>query len=356
MSLFIAKPGRNKKAATFVIALLLVILAININNIVYSTRLYLEYHLLAGYARGMVLLIGPLIYFYALSALKPDFKLKWVHGLHLLPYLFFLTYLVGEFSQYDKEGFLAVMETFMNGTMPIDVWDILTFIIYSLHLEAYLLAVRREVNRSIRSEQQNYLTPIEHRVKWLKNLTIHAAILVVIFSFLAGYMIFTGVYSVSGNYTLILVLSILVYLIAYKSILDRNIILPDFEVKYRSLKVNLNKEEGLLQKLNTLMEKEKVYRQPDLKLADLAEQLNAPQHVISQLINNRLQVSFFELLNKYRIEDFKILLRDPKYSNYTILGLANEVGYNSKSSFNTAFKKHTGMTPSQFKNSENRSN
>jgi AraC-like DNA-binding protein len=71
---------------------------------------------------------------------------------------------------------------------------------------------------------------------------------------------------------------------------------------------------------------------------------------LSQTINEQLRQSFSEFLNSYRIEEAKRRLRDPAFKHLSILGIAEDVGFNSKSSFNAVFKKHTNLTPSEFRN------
>jgi AraC-like DNA-binding protein len=70
---------------------------------------------------------------------------------------------------------------------------------------------------------------------------------------------------------------------------------------------------------------------------------------LSVLINQHLNQHFFDFVNEYRIEEEKLLLKNPEKKEFTVLDILYEVGFNSKSSFNTAFKKHTGLTPTQFK-------
>ena len=70
--------------------------------------------------------------------------------------------------------------------------------------------------------------------------------------------------------------------------------------------------------------------------------------MLSQVINEQLNKNFSELMNCYRIGEFKTRLADPKYGHHSIMGIAYEVGYNSKSSFNEAFKKLNGVTPSAY--------
>jgi AraC-like DNA-binding protein len=102
-----------------------------------------------------------------------------------------------------------------------------------------------------------------------------------------------------------------------------------------------------IQKLHGIMQSEKPFLRTDFSLPDLARQLGTSVHTLSQVINEGLGKNFFEMTAEYRVEEAKRLLKEQ--SNIKIEEIAEQVGYNSKSSFNTAFKKITGMTPSEFR-------
>jgi len=106
------------------------------------------------------------------------------------------------------------------------------------------------------------------------------------------------------------------------------------------------------QKLIQYLKKDKPYTDSDLKLKDIAQFLELPSHQISQVINTELKCNFYTLINRYRIDDAKRLLVDPDKQHLNIIEIAYEIGFNSKSAFNTAFKKNTGMAPSQYKKQE----
>jgi YesN/AraC family two-component response regulator len=95
------------------------------------------------------------------------------------------------------------------------------------------------------------------------------------------------------------------------------------------------------------METEKPFLQSDFSLPQLADRLKLSVHIVSQVINDGLGKSFFEMTAEYRVATAKQLLKDQP--NIKIEEIAEQVGYNSKSSFNTAFKKITGKTPSEFR-------
>ncbi|MDA3893715.1 MAG: helix-turn-helix domain-containing protein [Salinivirgaceae bacterium] len=101
--------------------------------------------------------------------------------------------------------------------------------------------------------------------------------------------------------------------------------------------------------LKILMTKEKPFLDPTLTIHQLANQINLPSHQLSKVIHKGFQKNFFEFINEYRINYFKKLANAPKYKNFTILGIAFESGFNSKSAFNRIFKEQTGQTPGEFK-------
>jgi len=88
-------------------------------------------------------------------------------------------------------------------------------------------------------------------------------------------------------------------------------------------------------------------------LSELAKKIGESPHHVSQVINEKLNESFFELLASYRVEEAKRILSDNKNDNMTIEEVSEIVGYNSKTAFNNAFKKLTGKTPSEFRKSIN---
>jgi AraC-like DNA-binding protein len=119
--------------------------------------------------------------------------------------------------------------------------------------------------------------------------------------------------------------------------------------KYRYSDLTEEQTEIYYQRIVQALEEEKLYRRATLTLNELASHLNMRANHLSQIINDRFCKNFNELLSYYRVEEVKAKLLDHENDKYTLLGLATEAGFNSKSSFHALFKQHTGMTPSQFK-------
>lgn len=120
-------------------------------------------------------------------------------------------------------------------------------------------------------------------------------------------------------------------------------------------KINVQNKERtdiISQKLLKFMETEKPYLDEELNLQKLSLLMNISTHQLSFTINQGLNTNFYKFVNAYRIKEVKKKLTDPEFEKYSILGIAFESGFNSKSTFNKIFKDETGITPSEFKKSE----
>jgi len=119
--------------------------------------------------------------------------------------------------------------------------------------------------------------------------------------------------------------------------------------KYRKSGLHGDEYDFLKRRLNEYMTEEKPYIDCELTINELSERLNTTIHKLSQVLNESFNQNFYDFVNSYRVEEIKKKLNDPKSENYKMLSLAFECGFNSKTTFYTAFKKATGITPSQYK-------
>jgi AraC-like DNA-binding protein len=119
--------------------------------------------------------------------------------------------------------------------------------------------------------------------------------------------------------------------------------------KYRASTLESWQSQHYLQKLLTLIEKEKPYLDPEITVEKLSKQLEISEKHLSQILNERLQLNFNNFINKYRVEEARVKILDPKEKDFVILKIAYDVGFNSKSAFNAAFKKFTKMSPSEYR-------
>ncbi len=164
-------------------------------------------------------------------------------------------------------------------------------------------------------------------------------------------------FNIAWDYHISAAMTAFIYLIAYSGYAQPAVFdgfawsEPEAPVKYRNSSLTPAASESLRRKLNDLMEQEHLYRDPELSLDALAARLEASKHHVSQVINEHLGVSFFEYVNQLRIEEAKQLLAETTRSDLHVIEAAYAVGFNNKVSFNMAFKKATGMTPTEFRKS-----
>ncbi len=205
---------------------------------------------------------------------------------------------------------------------------------------------------------------------WLNNITIGTLLvwILVFIKNIVSYFVSSELFY-QRETPIALGIMALIYLMGYLGLMQTEIFSPsiidnkkDSEIsnnedqiseivsrKYEKSGLSEEKAKKALSNLIELMEKEKVYHKSNLTLKDLAKQLNISTHNLSEIINTHQKQSFFDFINGYRVKDVKDSMLKPDKKGYTLLALALEAGFNSKSSFNAIFKKHVNMTPSQYR-------
>lgn len=119
--------------------------------------------------------------------------------------------------------------------------------------------------------------------------------------------------------------------------------------KYKNSNLSDEESEEILKRLEVKMKVDQLFTRQSLSISELAEEMSISKHRLSQVINEKLGLNFYDYVNRYRVDAFKMRLHEPAYAHLTMLGIALECGFSSKSSFNQVFKRMEGITPSQFK-------
>ncbi len=125
----------------------------------------------------------------------------------------------------------------------------------------------------------------------------------------------------------------------------------NMQAKYSGSRLSDPEATRLAQQVKKHFELSKTYLNPDLTLSQLAAETGISSHVLSQVINEQFKQNFFDFVNQHRVEEFKKRMNRTEFENFSLLGIALDCGFNSKSAFNRIFKKSTGLTPSQFRKS-----
>jgi AraC-like DNA-binding protein len=265
--------------------------------------------------------IGPLYYFFVLSCTRSSFQLTAKHFLHFIP---------------AAAGFVfgLVLEEYHTKTLPFALFAAI-FTFYYLHFLVYLLVGYRFVllqkKAGLSSDTFDLL-----RLFFYGLLLIWVAYVLNLFDDIIPYVVGPVLYSAVAY-----VISFIVISRGYLSRIDY--------VKYKTTPVSDEQRERIFAKVITYVEAEKHFRDASLTLTSLSEALNVSPQILSQVINQESGSNFNTFVNSFRIEASKRLLSQEAFKNQTIASIAFEVGFNSLSSFNAAFKKQTGQTPLAFR-------
>ncbi len=274
-------------------------------------------------------------------------------------------------SGYEKLGFVFIgievsltlvyipLDLFVeNANLTEQIEYLITAISWLLNIIASIillpLALKR-VNTYQKFLYNNYSTTSRKSLRWLQSFLI--ALLVVVFISVVSLIQYVLGDWTGGELTftmLTLSFMMMLFWIGYFLVLQYKW----FEIA--PLKPSNGEQESAFNKLSsntqnyykqlkTLLQDENVYEDVNLTLDNLAEQLQISSGYLSQIIKENEEKNFFEFINTYRVASVKQKLRNEDYKNYTIMGIALESGFNSKSTFNAVFKKFANETPSAFK-------
>ncbi len=146
--------------------------------------------------------------------------------------------------------------------------------------------------------------------------------------------------------------SLLIYAISFIVLKNNDVFNLEKKKKYNNLNLSKEDTERYTEKILALMETQRPYLSADFTLAKCATLTNIPGHILSYLMSESLKQNFLHFTNSYRIEEAKRMLSDANKQHLSIAGIAFDCGFNTLSSFNTAFKKFTNSTPSEFRKNQ----
>ena len=282
---------------------------------------YLSYHYLQ-FGLTACFFIGPFLYFYVKSILKPESNIRTAWRYHFL-ILLLISLVI---------GFLYPFKTNTELWRPYFIRTIYySWLAYTLFAGYQLLPTFKKL-----WQKKVKITSLE---VWI--LSIYFGNFAVWYAY--TYSRFTSYIAGALTFSFLFYL-ILLFLFFNKK---KRSILFNSNLKYADKKMDENKAEILIEKLNVLMVDEKLYKNSNLKSAEIAKKLGLTTHQFSQLLNDNLEKNFATFVNEYRIDCAKHKIKS--ISKITLEEIGYECGFNSKSTFYTTFKKIVGKTPAQFK-------
>lgn len=348
----VSRPHRVLTLFFTLIGIILLNQFLEIRGIVFA------YPHLLGITYTLPILIGPILYYYTLILTEENKpRLAAFFSRHGIPFIVCSLYFLFnyyflpadeklEFYRRQTEGqtllMVYVTEFFLNVSVPF--YSVLS-----------LIKLKKHLNRI----KSRYSFTEEINLKWL-------SVILLFFIGISAAMIITNilsdiipVFSVSkGDNIMYGSVALAILFIGYYGI-KQKAIYPEGRgdssgttpARYAKSGFQVTGNDPNLMQLINIMESEKLYRNSKLSLHILAGKTGLTENNISQLINEGLKKNFYDFVNEYRVNEVKRIIKDRQHDHLTLLGIAIECGFNSKSTFNSIFKKHTGMTPSQYKKS-----
>ncbi|MBT8387146.1 MAG: helix-turn-helix transcriptional regulator [Ignavibacteria bacterium] len=293
--------------------------------------------------------LTPIFYLYYAYYLNPSkSKIELFEKLLFLPFLIFLTltivFRIGIILGSDFFNFRNLYLYVIRINEIFSVLFCFTFLIIPL-VQAY-------VNRNKKPQyDMNYVRP---NLDWLYVTFVILGLLTIYWGYLTYRNLFTEDQGTVNYYFFWVGVSISIYWLGYFGIYKYGILVDRKKIRRHSFKTleiasSVHDKNKHVAALENLLLKEKKYLDPQLSLETVAENLNLSKSHLSRIISSELDTSFTDYINSFRIAEAKNYLINPEFSNYTIVAIGLEAGFNSKSSFFEVFKKATGMTPSVFK-------
>lgn len=355
---FLLTTNTKTKLSNRLFATFLLLTAFDLSS--FFTEKYFETNLNFELFRMTIsLLIMPIFYLYVKAVCHSDFQLKPKHltlvipfaiaNLVFIPRLYLATTIESIYIYEHFKQMLEIRFFYILAELQYAFYIILVFIILKKYKEIYL---------------ENYTNTNNSSYKWLFQMTVFFLIAhcIVLFKSVIRYTDYNVLLN-SSNVIIGLIALIISCWFVLKALnnpdlfkgVDSNMLLVN-EIVISTEKELLETPKSAEIALQIELVKKYVlenepFLEPSLTIQDLAKQVNIPVRDLSVLINHHMNQHFFDFINEYRIQKAMQILKSPSKSKLTVLEILYEVGFNSKSSFNTAFKKYTNQTPTEFRNS-----
>lgn len=349
---------KNKKANIFFGAFLFILSSNFFSFYLFKSDIKILTFTIAALSVPGISILGTLIYLYALfmTGLLEKFRVKYL--VHFV--IYFINFVLFTTAVYNLKGASSDSENFKKTIFIILSIGFINSILYTV----YTLVILKRYYKKI----ENYYSDIEKmNLNWVMKIT-SLSFIVLAFWCISFWFVHLGIISKSPvnmafNITMFIIINFITayYLINQPEIFKQNLEMnqeiddkPEIKSaaeKYAKQSIDERMQDEYMTNLESIMNEKKPYLDENITIKDLAEVMGIPSHHLSIVINNKLNKNFYTFINEYRIKESLEILKDPDNSDANILSIAFKSGFNSKSTFNSTFKKITGLTPSEYRES-----
>ncbi|MBD3226213.1 MAG: helix-turn-helix domain-containing protein [Caldithrix sp.] len=294
-------------------------------------------------------LYGPILLWYVMRLTRPESPFKPKYYLNLLPFVLTILYFASTFYFKSATFKIEYYEMWHQTVRFADFFWSLAHVAFNLCYFIVSIGLLRQHKFNIR---QNYSYQEKITLSWLHHLLLMLMAVFIMNTIFDVLYLMQKPVPAAGPIMAVL-MAVVIYAIGYMGWRQPAIFQDNegktHQPKYAKSALTTRQSRHIYEHLSQLMTTEKPYLNSGLTIKNLADRLNIPAYRLSQVINEQAGQNFFDFVNQFRIREVQNRLRDSYYDAYSILSIAYDSGFNSKSSFNTAFRKQVGTTPSRFR-------
>lgn len=359
--LIITTKSENPGAQKFLVLFLLSFALLETDEMFFYSKYIYQIPHLTGLADPLAYCLAPLIYFYTCSLTNSRFSLRKPLLYCFLPLLVLYLFWIPVYlkSPAEKVDFLFRIfnqeDDILQVAYPYNLFFASVFLALISGFIFLIMSFYKLYEFNVRIKQL-YSSIDAINLKWLKFLLILSS-----FIWLSSF--FSLFLDSQVFYVMDLVaFPIFIFFISYYDLRQKRIPIPVLHhptetegkeevVKYAKSGISEEIAEELSGRLMFLVNQDKVYVKNDLSLQELAYMLDTSTHKLSQLLNEKMNQSFYEFINFHRVQEVMRKLASDEFKHLKVLAIAFDAGFNSKTTFNAAFKKHSGLSPTAYRNS-----
>lgn len=358
VSIFLVQNKKGKALSNKLLATVFIMMSIVIINLYLTVfRVEISIPQLLFIDDTFMFAYGPLLYLFTQSVVFKNYRLQKKSIVHFIPFIMAVCFVIGIITFVDTESISQTIEQINN--LQIPVYFRIGGTLMLVHVFYYLFKSKQELKKVLGKVKDLYSTFNQDNFKLLKFI-LNSFIVLFSLSLILSILPFVGIKNGLLITLLLMILSmfyfvnsILLKLLNQSSNESGAITQTNFKEKEKYAGSSLSQSDlkAFMNNLRNHMKENERFLDSELSINDLSNELNIPSKTLSQVINEGYSCNFFDFVNRFRVEAAKSLFKNQVDKKLTIQEVMYDTGFNSKSSFNTAFKKFTNLTPTQFKNS-----
>ncbi len=335
--------GKKKSRPNAYLGIFFLLWSVNFfDGFLLMTGIYFDYSHLAVWEDALIFWHGPMIYAYVNQLTRRKHLSGWWFLLNAIPFLLALWLSIVFYHLEPEETRKMILQSITRPHQPLAI--IIPLLVTFIHMSGYIVASKRLLIQYHKLQQSYYSS---NHIGWF-NHNLNWIISILMLSLTVSFIQYLNWQPLMQAGLLVLNLAILGFIVRiWFQTMDEPKLLT--YQKYSASTGNIDELEAVARQIAEVVEGNKLYLNPELTLDDVATAVNRDNRIISQAINTIFGKNFFDYINALRIEEAKCKFEESTDDKLTILEVMYAVGFNSKSSFNTQFKKKTGLTPSQYR-------